>query len=429
MTPLLRSLRRTHTSRLHAPHAIAALLAVIFTSMQSSRALAESPSAPGAAPIVYPTTRTVDVVDDYFGRKVADPYRWLENLDSPETAAWIAAQNKVTFAYLDKLPDRDAIRKRLTELWDFRRTEVPVLEAGQIWFAQNSGLQRQSPVYRQSGFDAKPELVIDPNVLSPDGSIAMGQWSPSPDGRFLAYTRAAGGSDVEDIHVRDLSTGQDLPRPVLHTKFGGIAWTHDSQGFFYSRYKGTETDEKFADAGRFHQVWYHDLDSATPDRLVFERPDHPADGTFASISDDGRWLFLYAGSGTTNNRLWVTDLGSPSKPNLGAPPIVLAPEEDAIHVPLGVIGRTVIPVHDVPRAEGTHRRGRRGRDRSRKVAHDRPGSEGPDCGCRCPARRRSSVRHLPGRRTEPDSAVRARWHTAGRNPAPRGRLGHSARRT
>ena len=284
---------------------------------------------------------TVDVVDDYFGRKVADPYRWLENLDSPDTAAWVAAENKVTFAYLDKLPDRDAIRKRLTALWDFRRTEVPVLEAGQIWFAQNSGLQRQSPVYRQSGFDAKPELVIDPNVLSPDGSIAMGQWSPSPDGRFLAYTRAAGGSDVEDIHVRDLSTGQDLPRPVLHTKFGGIAWTHDSQGFFYSRYKGTETDEKFADAGRFHQVWYHDRDGATPDRLVFERPDHPEDGTFGSISDDGRWLFLYAGSGTTNNRLWVTDLGSPSKPNLGAPPIVLAPEEDAIHVPLGVVGRTV----------------------------------------------------------------------------------------
>ena len=333
---------RSHTNASPiACHALTAAFGLCLATAAPSLVIADQPpAAAGATALSYPPTRTVDVVDDYFGRKIADPYRWLESLDSPDTAAWIAAENKVTFGYLEKLPQREAIRKRLTALWDFRRTEIPVLEAGQIWFAQNSGLQRQPPVYRQSGFDAKPELVIDPNVLSPDGSVAMGQWSPSPDGRFLAYTRAAGGSDVEDIHVRDLSTGKDLPRPVLHTKFGGIAWTRDSRGFFYSRYKGTQTDEKFVEAGRFHQVWYHYLDNATSDRLVFERPDHPADGTFASLSDDGRWLFITAGSGTTNNRLWIVDLGSSAKPDITARPILLAPEEDAVHVPLGVIGRT-----------------------------------------------------------------------------------------
>jgi len=333
-----------HRSHPHASpvmwHALAAAFGLCLATAAPSLVIADQPpAAAGATALSYPPTRTVDVVDDYFGRKIADPYRWLENLDSPETAAWVAAENKVTFGYLEKLPERDAIAKRLTALWDFRRTAVPVLEAGQIWFAQNSGLQRQSPVYRQSRFDSKPTLVIDPNVISPDGSVAMGQWSPSPDGRFLAYTRAAGGSDVQDIYVRDLSTGKDLRRPVLHTDFLGIAWTHDNRGFFYSRYKGTETDEKFADAGRFHQVWYHYIAGDTPDQLIFERPEHPTDGTFASLSDDGRWLFIAAASGT-NNRLWIADLGSPAKPDIHAKPMLLAPEEDAIHVPLGVIGRT-----------------------------------------------------------------------------------------
>jgi prolyl oligopeptidase len=322
-------------------HALAAAFGLcLATAAPSSVAADQSPTATRATALSYPTTRTVDVVDDYFGMKVVDPFRWLEDLDSSETAAWVTAQNKVTFGYLEKLPEREAIRKRLTALWDFRRTDVPVLEAGQIWFAQNSGLQRQSPVYRQSGFDAKPQLVIDPNLLSPDGSVAMGQWSPSPDGRFLAYTRAPGGSDVEDIHVRNLSTGRDLARPVLHTKFGGIAWTHDSKGFFYSRYKGTETDEKFAESGQFHQVWYHYIAADTPDQLIFERPEHPTGYTFASLSDDGRWLFVAAARGPTDNRLWIADLGAPENPDIHAKPMLLAPQEDAVHVELGVIGRT-----------------------------------------------------------------------------------------
>jgi prolyl oligopeptidase len=307
-------------------------LLVLAATPALSDSLADAPK--------YPPTRTGDVVDDYFGTKVPDPYRWLEDLDSTDTAAWIAAQNKVTFAYLESLPQREAIRKRLTELWDYRRTGLPVLEAGQLWFSQNTGLQRQAPVYRQASFDSKPALVIDPNLLSPDGSVAMAQWSPSPDGRLLAYSSAAGGSDIEDIHVRDLATGKDLADVVLHVKFSNISWTRDSKGFFYSRFKGTESSADFAAAIAFHQVWYHWVAGGKPDRLIFERPENGTEAVGATLSDDGRWLSLTAQSGSTGNRLWMADLGAPANPDLGARPVAMATEEDAIHTPLGVIGGT-----------------------------------------------------------------------------------------
>ena len=321
--------RTHHSVRLPRRVAAAGLLSLLVSAPCLAQAL------------TYPTTRTVDVTDDYFGRKVADPYRWLEDLESPETAAWVAAQNKVTFAYLDGIPQREAIRKRLTDLWDYQRTGVPVMEAGQLWFEQNTGLQRQSPVYRQAGLKGAAVRVIDPNVLSPDGSIAMAQWAPSPDGKWLAYTLAAGGSDVQDIHLRDVATGKDASDGVPRVKFSGIAWTKDSKGFFYSRYKGTEISADFAEASRFHQVWYHSVAGGTPDRLIFDRPENGNEGVQAELSDDGRWLFLSAGSGTTNNRLWVADLGTPARPDIGVKPMVLAAEEDAIHRPLGVVGRTV----------------------------------------------------------------------------------------
>jgi len=314
---------------------------LLLAILAAAPALADTLPATTPGALAYPPTRAGDVVDDYFGRKIADPYRWLEDLDSADTAAWVAAQNKVTFAYLESLPQREAIRKRLTELWDYQRTSVPVQEAGQLWFQQNSGLQRQAPLFRQADMKGPPTLVIDPNTLSPDGSVQMAQWSPSPDGRYLAYTLAKGGSDVQDVHVRDLITGRDLPAVVRNIKFSGLGWTKDSRGFFYSRYKGTEASADFADAAEFHQVWYHAIDGRTPDRLVFDRPEHPRDGVGASLSDDGRWLFLSAGSGTTYNRLWAADLGSAQEPNLAAKATLMAAEEDAIHSPLGVVGDEV----------------------------------------------------------------------------------------
>ena len=313
---------------------------LVLLSAVATAAIADgTPVTPTA--LAYPPTRSVDTVDDYFGRKIADPYRWLEDLESPGTAAWVTAQNKVTFAYLDTLPKRAEIRERLTKLWDYQRTTVPVRVAGQIWFQQNSGLQRQAPLYRSAAPNAKPELVLDPNTLSPDGSVQMAQWAPSPDGRFLAYTLAPGGSDVQDARVRDLASGADLPDVVRNVKFTGLEWTKDGKGFFYSRFRGTEAAASFADAGEVHQVWYHTIDGKTPDRLVFERPDFPKEFTGATVSDDGRWLYLSTASGSLGNRLWIADLGAPTAPDLAVKPLVVAAEEDAFHTPLGVIGRTL----------------------------------------------------------------------------------------
>jgi prolyl oligopeptidase len=314
---------------------------LLLAFLATTPSFAESVPTDSPAALAYPPTRAGEVVDDYFGRKIADPYRWLEDLESADTAAWVTAQNKVTFAYLESLPKREAIRKRLTELWDYQRTSVPVRTAGQIWFQQNSGLQRQAPLYRQADPKSTPQLVLDPNTLSPDGSVQMAQWAPSPDGRLLAYTLAPGGSDVQDVRVRDLARGEDLPSVVRNVKFTGLEWTRDGKGFFYSRFRGTEASASFADAMEVHQVWYHAIDGAVPDRLVFERPEFPKDFTGVQVSDDGRWLYVTSGSGSLGNRLWIADLGSPTTPDLAAKPMVVASEEDAFHTPLGVIGRTL----------------------------------------------------------------------------------------
>ena len=317
-----------------------AAMTMLITTLSANPAAATSPTPPRPEAPAYPPTRAGDVVDDYFGRKIADPYRWLEDLESADTAAWVTAQNKVTFDYLARLPAREAIRQRLTELWNYQRTGLPVQEAGQLWFTQNTGLQRQSPLYRQADFAGKPELVIDPNELSPDGSVQMAQWAPSPDGRYLAYTLAKGGSDVQDAYVRDLATGKDLPAVVRNVKFTALSWTHDSKGFFYSRFRGTESSADFADALEVHQVWYHRIDGGVPDRLIFERPDFPREFAGASVSDDGRWLYIAAASGSMGNRLWIADLGSPKQPELGAKPQAMAPDEDARYSAIGVVGDT-----------------------------------------------------------------------------------------
>jgi prolyl oligopeptidase len=283
-----------------------------------------------AAGLTYRVAPSGPVVDEYFGRKVADPYRWMEDLDSPEVKSWVEAENGLTFGYLKALPQREAIRKRLTDLWNFPRTEVPEREAGQLFYRRNSGLQKQSVLYREPSV-----VVLDPNKLSPDGSLAMSQWKVSPDGRWLVYSSAPGGSDVRDLHLRALKTGRDSGEVISNVKFTSISWTKDSKGFFYCRFKGSERSGAFAGANTFHQVWYHAVGARRSDRLVFERGEH--DGLGAYVSDDGRWLYLTSAAGTTNNRLWIADLGKPGRPNLGATPQAVAADEDAIHVARGVV--------------------------------------------------------------------------------------------
>lgn len=295
-------------------------------------------AVPAQQPLQYPQAAKGTVVDTLFGHVVADPYRAFEDLDAPATKAWVDAENTLTFGYLGGLARRDSIKDRLTALWNYPRVQIPVREAGQIWFRRNSGLQKQSVLYRAATLRGAPVAVLDPNALFPDGSIAVAQWSVSPDGHLLAYTTAVGGSDLQDIHLRDLQANRDLPEVLSHVKFSGISWTRDSKGFYYSRFRGSAEAANLQDANTHHQLWYHAL-GAQPERLVFERPDDSTAGVGGGVSDDGRWLFVSSSSGTSNNRLWIADLKDPRRPDLGArlAPVTLA--EDADNNPLGVVGR------------------------------------------------------------------------------------------
>jgi hypothetical protein len=313
----------------------------------ASPALAADASVTGAS-LAYPATRAGDVVDDYFGRKVADPYRWLENLDSADTAAWVTAQNKLTFGYLETLPKREQIRQRLTQFWDYQRTSLPQLEAQAIWFQQNSGLQRQAPLYRATAPDAKAALVLDPNMLSPDGSVQMAQWSPSPNGRYLAYTLAPGGSDVQDIKVRDLTTGQDLPEVVRNIKFSGVEWTKDSRGFFYSRYKGTESS---ATSARWH-LRRPERRRPLAVRVRGERHHQPPP------LDQGP-RFTHAA------RLHVGAAGHGSGRGRHLPGARRRERRGS-------------SLHELPGAQGSHRRRKGRRERPHEVAYGRSGGQGRD---------------------------------------------------
>src|SRR5262245_21489542 len=196
-----------------------------------------APAIPAAEPsLSYPTTRKADTADDFNGTKVPDPYRWLEDLGSPETARFIETQNKLASGYLGKIPVRATIEKRLTELWNYPRTSVPFREGGRLFYRKNSGLQQQSPFFVRDTLAAEPRLLIDPNTLSNDGSIALPTTSVSPDAKYLAYGLAQGGADWQTIHVREIATGKDLPDQVEWFRFSGISWTNDGKGFFYSRY-------------------------------------------------------------------------------------------------------------------------------------------------------------------------------------------------
>ena len=250
------------------------------------------------------------------------PYQWMEDLDAPAVKQWVEQENAITRKVLDALPQREPIRKRLTELWDYERTDIPEREDGKLYYRHNTGLQRQSVLFR----DGQP--ILDPNQLWPDGSTAMSEWKVSPDGRFLVYSAAAGGSDVLDLRVRDLRTGKDTGDVVPRAKFTDISFTHDSRGFYYARFKGTEKSAEFSKANEFHQVWYHPLNGK--DRLVFDWPKDPHEFVGAQVSDDGRWLFLTASTGSGHNRLFMQDL----KGKGAMKPV--ADQDDFIHAPLGV---------------------------------------------------------------------------------------------
>jgi prolyl oligopeptidase len=273
--------------------------------------LAAAPQSPQ-----YPPAKKVDQIDDYHGVKVADPYRWLENMDSPETKAWIDAEQKVTASYLSTIPQREKIRARLTELWNYERFSPPTKKAGLYFFSRNSGLQNQSVLYVAPALTAEPRILLDPNTLSKDGTVALSRTSLSEDAQYIAYGVSDAGSDWEIWKVRRVATGQDLPDEVHYIKVGDVAWTHDAKGFFYCRYPQVKAGEELTAANYYHKVYYHRL--GTPqadDPLIYERPDHKTWNFAAGVTDDGRYLIININDGDeVNNRVCYKDLRDPKSP-------------------------------------------------------------------------------------------------------------------
>ncbi len=285
----------------------------------------------------YPPSRKADVVDQYGAARIADPYRWLEDLDSPEVAAWVAAQNEATFAHLEGLPLRRRLLQRLTDLWDYQRTSLPIIEGGRLFYTMNTGLQRQSPLYMRTAFFDAPSLVIDPNLFSPDGSISLAQFMPSPDARLVAYAVASGGADWQTVHVRNVATGEDLSDTLEWVRFSELSWTHDSAGFFYSRYPEPPAGKVLEAALSGQAIYYHRVGTPqSADRLIYQRQDHPSWIVNATVSDDGRCVFIRSFRGAdNNNQLHVINLGSPASPAITAPIKPIVETLDAEYTPIG----------------------------------------------------------------------------------------------
>ncbi len=288
----------------------------------------------------YPETKKVDVVDHYFGTKVADPYRWMEALESPEVADWIARQNQLTATYLAQLPLRKYFSQRITELWDYPKTGIPIHEGGRYFFEKNSGLERQAPLYMRANLAAPPALVLDTNTLYPDGSLSLTQWMPSPDGRLLAYGISKGGADWRTIYVLDINRGQDLTDAVEWMRFSDISWTKDAKGFFYSRYPEPPKGKVLEAALSGQALYYHRV--GTPqyeDTLIYSRPDMPAWFISGSVTEDGRYLLIFMHQGSdNNNRLYYSDLGNPQNPSIGAAINPLIERDDAEYMAFGNLG-------------------------------------------------------------------------------------------
>jgi prolyl oligopeptidase len=291
---------------------LAAALAAAFVSLAAAPAFAQSCAATGA-PLNYPVAKKVDQTDDYHGTVVADPYRWLEDANSADTKAWVDAENKVTQSWLAQIPQREAIRQRLTELWNYERYSVPYKEGGRYFFSRNNGLQNQSVLYTMKSLKDSPRLLLDPNTLAADGTVALAGMAVSPDGKLLAYSTAASGSDWNEIRVRDVDTGKDLEDHIQWVKFSSTAWTHDGKGFFYSRYDAPKEATKLADVNYFQKLYFHKLGTPqSADVLVYDRPDEKEWGFGGATTDDGRYLLVTATKGTAHKyRVFYKDLSKP----------------------------------------------------------------------------------------------------------------------
>jgi len=302
-----------------------------------------APAPAGERPILrYPPTRRVDQVDHYHGTPVEDPYRWLEDTDSPETRSWIEEQNRLTAAWLGSVPQRAAIVRRMTELWDRPRWSVPFRKGGRVFSLRNDGLQDQAVLHVQDSPDAPARVLLDPNALSRDGTVSLSTLAVSKDGGLLAYGVSEGGSDWQEFRVREVDTGSDRPDRLGWIKFSGAAWTADGGGFFYSRYPepaaGALTSVL---AGQ--RLHYHRLGTPqSEDVVVYERPDRPTLGFQPQVTDDGRYLVMTVWQGSEPaNRVYVLDLGDPAAPRVEGEMVRLLDDADAAYDFVGSVGRVL----------------------------------------------------------------------------------------
>ena len=282
-------------------------------------------------PLRYPQTPRVDQVDDYFEMLVADPYRWLEDVDSEQTRRWIEEQNALTESVLETVPQRDAIRRRLTEVWDYERRGVPERAGMMYAYFRNAGLQNQAVLYVTRDLAEPGRVLLDPNALSPDGTVALSASAFSEDGTRLAYSISSSGSDWQEWHVRDVASGADLPDIVRWSKFSNAAWRRDGSGFYYSRYDEPSAENTFKGTNFFHRVYFHRLGTPqSADVLIYERSDQKDWNFAATTSEDGSYLIIDASRGSApENAIFVKDLA------VDGPVVELIPDGDARYAYLG----------------------------------------------------------------------------------------------
>ena len=264
----------------------------------------------------YPSSRQSDQIDDYHGTKVADPYRWLEDLDSEETKAWVEAQNQITLNYLGEIYAREPIKQRITQLWNYEKYGIPFKQGARYFYFKNDGLQNQSVLYTLTSLGAEPTVLLDPNQLSEDGTVALSGLAISEDGKLMAYGLSTSGSDWNEWKVRDVETGEDFADHLKWVKFSGASWTHDGQGFFYSRYDEPNEATQLEALNYYQKLYYHKL--GTPqieDSLIYHRPDQKEWMFGGGVTEDGRYLIISVDRGTEpKNLVFYKDLQTPDSP-------------------------------------------------------------------------------------------------------------------
>ena len=260
----------------------------------------------------YPDSKPGKTVDTLHDIKVPDPYRWLEDLNSDQTSAWVKAQNSLTDSYLDAISGRQALENHLTKLWNVERLGVPSFEGGSYFFSKNNGLQNQSVLYSSKSLDLEPTVLLDPNKLSKDGTVALNSYEVSPDGKYLAYSTSASGSDWVEWKVREISSRKDLSDHLKWSKFSGVSWAKNSKGFYYGRFPAPKDGEEMMAQNIHKKIYFHEIGKPqSEDLLVYERPNQPKQGLYAWVTEDGKYLLIQVNQGTdTKNGLFYKDLSN-----------------------------------------------------------------------------------------------------------------------